>query len=76
MTADEVRVRVEAGDAPVDVTARSIARGFGHIPTWSIPPSATVAPNSTRDFVVRATGIRPWVLRLDSGAAFGACTLG
>jgi hypothetical protein len=74
-TADEVRVRVVAGDAPVDVTARSIARGFGHIPTWSIPPSATVAPGSTRDFVVRATGIRPWVLRLDSGAAFRACAL-
>ena len=75
VTGDELRVRIEAGDAPVELTARSIARGFGPIGTWSIPPSITIAPGSTRDLVVRATGIRPWVLRLDSDAAFRACAL-
>jgi hypothetical protein len=75
VTADELRVRVQAGDAPVAVTARSIARGFRPIPTWSIPPSDTVAPGTTRDYVVRATGIRPWHLRLDSTTAFRTCAL-
>ena len=75
LTADELAVRIEAGDTPVAVAARSVADGFGPIRTWSLPPAFTLAPGATRDLGVRATGIRPWVLRMQSDTPFRVCAL-
>ena len=67
---DAVALRIEAlGDAPVDVTARSVADVFHD------PPFGQVSPGATRMLVLRPSNIAPWTVRLSSSGPMRVCGL-
>jgi hypothetical protein len=67
---DAVALRIEAlGDAPVDVTARSVADVFHD------PPFGQVSPGATRMLVLRPSNIAPWTVRLSSPGPMRVCGL-
>ncbi|HEX5587442.1 MAG TPA: hypothetical protein VFZ17_09050 [Acidimicrobiia bacterium] len=67
LTGDTIHARVTASaDAPVEVSARSLADAFRE-------PIATIAPGTTRDITFAANGIRPWLLRLSTTGTLQAC---
>jgi len=66
---DAVALRIEAlGDAPVDVTARSVADVFHD-------PFGRVSPGATRMLVLRPSNIAPWTVRLSSPGPMRVCAL-
>jgi hypothetical protein len=68
---DAVALRIEAlGDAPVEVTARSVADGFHD------PPFGQVSPGATRMLVLRPSNVAPWTVRLSSPGPMRVCALG
>jgi len=70
---DTIAARVEAGAAPVEVRARALADTYDTPPVFSNPPVRVVAPSDSRDVALRATGVRPWYVRLRTDASVRAC---
>jgi hypothetical protein len=68
---DEVALSIAAlGDAPVDVTARSVADEF------HAPPFARVMPGTTKVLDLRPSHIEPWTVQLSSAGPMRVCGLG
>ena len=71
LVGDAAALRIEAlGDAPVDVTARSVADVFHD------PPFGRVPPGATRFLDLRPSNIAPWTVRLSSAGPMRVCGLG